>query len=200
MKEKKDVTRNWATIIYPESVENNWKQRLGDLHVMAFISPLHNADINDEGEAIKEHHHIVLMFDGVKTRKQVKEICDSIGGVGVERINSIRAYARYLCHLDEPNKTKYSIEDVESLAGANYLSQISQTTDKYTAIGEMMDYCVERNEGSFARLLLYARDNREDWFQTLCEGSSHIIINFLKSRTWEEKMKYYSTIEKEESE
>ena len=43
-----------------------------------------------------------------------------IGGVGVEPVKSVRAYARYLCHLDSPDKVCYRTEDVLSLSGADY--------------------------------------------------------------------------------
>lgn len=47
------------------------------------------------------------MFDGVKTIEQAKDLFEQIGGVGCEKVNSIRGYARYLCHLDNPEKAQY---------------------------------------------------------------------------------------------
>ena len=59
-----------------------------------------------------------------------------IGGVGVEPVKSVRAYARYLCHLDSPDKVCYRTEDVLSLSGADYNTMIQLASDKYSAIGE----------------------------------------------------------------
>ena len=99
---EKKRTRNYATVIYPESAVENWKVILQEQCVPALISPIHNKDINSDGELKKEHYHVIIMFDGPKTKEQAQEIFDLIGGVGSEPIKSVRAYARYLCHLDNP--------------------------------------------------------------------------------------------------
>lgn len=95
-------TRNFATVVYPESASGDWMEKLADLKIKAFVSPLHDKDKNPDGEPKKAHYHVILMFDSVKSVEQVKEITDEIGGVGVEKINSLRGYARYLIHADNP--------------------------------------------------------------------------------------------------
>ncbi len=58
-------------------------------------------------------------------------------------IKCVRAYARYLCHLVNTEKTQYDILDVISCAGADYHTLISIAGDKYSAIGEMIDFCMD---------------------------------------------------------
>ena len=101
-------TRNFATIIYEESAPENWREILSDLLIPCFISPYHDSDINPNGEPKKPHWHVLIMFDSVKTMEQAKEIFDKVGGVGCEKVNSLRGYARYLCHLDNPEKFQYN--------------------------------------------------------------------------------------------
>ena len=48
-------TRNFATIVYPESAPENWKSILENEIVPALISPLHDKDINADGEKKKAH-------------------------------------------------------------------------------------------------------------------------------------------------
>lgn len=177
-------TRNFATIVYPESAPENWQDILAQQFIPAFISPLHDKDINPTGEQKKAHYHVVIMFDGVKTDEQAKEIIDLIGGVGLERVNSIRGYARYLCHLDNPDKAQYEQSDVRSLCGADYIGTIGLIIDKYKAIGEILDYCKENNETSYARLLEYCREERFDWFRVLCDNGTYVVETYLKSRSW----------------
>ena len=88
-------TRNWATIVYPESAPDNWKDILGELKMEAFISPLHSEDVHPDGEKKKAHYHVLLMFPSVKTDKQAAEVFESFGGVGTEQVASLRGYARY---------------------------------------------------------------------------------------------------------
>lgn len=182
-------TRNWTTIVYPESAPLNWITILKAHLVPAFISPLHNQDYTEDGTLKKAHYHVVILFDNVKTQEQAKEIFDSIGGVGVIAIKSIRTYTRYLCHLDNPEKAQYNPTDVISCSGADYHSIIGLASDKYTTIGEIMDYCTQNSIYSYAQLLTYAKNNRFDWFKVLVDSGTLVIVQFLKSLSWEDNIK-----------
>lgn len=188
MSEKKSYgqgrTRNFATVIYEESAPKNWKEILEKEFVPAFVSPYHENDINPTGEKKKAHWHVLIMFEGVKTVDQAKEIFKKIGGVGCEKVNSLRGYARYLCHLDNPEKAQYKVEDVISFCGADYISAIGLPTDKYKAINEMIDFCEANNIYSFAKLLNFSRVNHFDWFRVLCDNGTIVIKEYLKSKLW----------------
>ena len=56
--------RNFATMVYPESAPENWREILAGYFIPAFISPLHDKDLNPTGEPKKPHHHVMLMFEG----------------------------------------------------------------------------------------------------------------------------------------
>ena len=180
-------TRNFATVVYPESAPDGWQEILSQQFVPAFISPLHDKDVNPTGEPKKPHYHVVLMFDGVKTREQAQDIISKINGVGCEVIQSIRGYARYLCHLDNPEKAQYKQEDVRSLCGADYPGTIGLVTDKYKAIGEMIDYCEDNGIYSYLELLKYCRMERFDWFRVLCDNGTVVMKEYLKSKSWTER-------------
>lgn len=184
MASKTSRTRNFACVVYPDSAPENWLDILSDQFVPAFISPLHNEDVNPTGEKKKDHYHVLIMFDSVKTAEQARAVFEMIGGVGCEVVNSSRGYARYLCHLDNPEKHQYCVEDVRCLAGADYANVISLVTDKYKAIGEMIDFCQSQDIYSYALLLEYARIERFDWFRVLCDSGTVVIKEYLKSRTW----------------
>lgn len=180
----KGRTRNFATVVYPESAPEGWQELLSECFVPAFISPLHDKDTNPTGEEKKAHYHVVLMFEGPKTVEQAQEIFSIIGGVGCEKVNSIRGYARYLCHMDNPEKFQYDQQDVRSLCGADYNGTIGLVTDKYKAIGEMIDFCEENNVLSYSELLKYCRMERFDWFRVLCDNGTVVIREYLKSKKW----------------
>ena len=176
--------RNFATVVYPESAPVNWLNILSDQHIPAFVSPLHDMDTNPDGELKKAHYHVMIMFDSVKTAEQAKEFFQCIGGVGMEDVQSQRGYARYLCHLDNPEKYKYNTQDVKCFCGADYNDVISLVTDKYTAIREMLEFCKQNAVVSFSDLLEYASVERYDWFRCLCDNSAVIMREYLKSKSW----------------
>jgi len=177
-------TRNFATVVYPDSAAENWQEILAEQFVPSFISPIHDQDCNPSGEIKKAHYHVMLMFDGVKTLDQATEIFKKIGGVGQEIVQSQRGYARYLCHLDNPEKAQYNQDDVKQLCGADYITTIGLVTDKYKAIGEMIDYCEENCILSYSELLKYSRMNRFDWFRVLCDNGTVVMKEYLKSKSW----------------
>lgn len=178
-------TRNFATIVYPDSAPSNWIDILSDLHIPSFVSPFHNSDNDATGKHKKDHYHVMFMFDGVKTLDQAKEIISKINGVGCEIINSARAYARYLCHLDDYNKHTYDTKDVLAFGGADYLTLIGTMSDKMLAIRQMIQYIQEENIISYARLVEYAIENNEMWFDALANSCSYFIKEYIKSRCWE---------------
>lgn len=178
-------TRNYATVVYPESAPENWRDILTGLFIPAFISPLHDKDINPGGEPKKPHYHVIIMFDSVKTLEQAKAVFEQIGGVGCEVIASIRGYARYLCHLDNPEKAQYNPEEVTCLCGSDYPGTCSLVTDKYKVIEEMIDWCVDNQCISYVSLISYAKTERRDWFRSLCDNSTIVMKEFLKSMKWD---------------
>lgn len=179
-------TRNFATVVYPDSAPAGWQEILSEQFVPSFISPFHDHDLNPDGEEKKQHWHVMIMFEGVKTTEQAVEIFQKIGGVGCEVVQSLRGYSRYLCHLDNPEKFQYQVEGVRSICGADYPSCIGLVTDKYKAIGEMIDFCEDNCVFSYSELLKYCRMNRFDWFRVLCDNGTFVIMEYLKSKEWTE--------------
>ena len=152
---KDERVRLWATVVYPESAPDNWLSVLSDLMIPCYVSPLHDRDLNADNTPKKPHYHVFMIFDGKKSRQQIKEIVERFGGVGQENIISKRGYARYLCHLDNPEKAQYDPEQVRSLCGADYHHTIGLAIDKYKAIREMMHFCKEYSIIAYSDLLEY---------------------------------------------
>lgn len=180
-----DRTRNFVSILYPESAAEQWLEILKEEHVDFFVSPLHSDDLDANGNEKKAHYHVMLMFSGPKTIEQAQELFDRIGAIQCKKINSLRGQARYLCHLDDYDKVQYSIDDVYQYGTTDYLEVIALPSDKYEVIGEMLDYCDREGIISYAQLLRYSRSNNERWFRCLCDSGTLVMREFIKSRTWE---------------
>lgn len=182
-------TRAWASIVYEESAPENWREKLQSYMVQTFVSPLHDSDLKEDGSAKKPHWHVLMMYDGVKTPEQAREVFESFGGVGCEPVQSVRGYARYLCHLDNPEKHQYNSDDVCAYCGADYVSAIGQQADKYTAIAQMMQWICDNDVIAYSDLLEYAAINRQDWFRVLCDNGTMVIKEYIKSRAWKAGIK-----------
>ena len=91
--EKKDFrSRNFATMVYPESAPDGWTDILQNLSVPCFVAPLHDSDVDDDGVIKKAHYHVLMKFEGKKSLDNVRELCKKFGGVGCEAVQSARGY------------------------------------------------------------------------------------------------------------
>ena len=184
-------TRNFATVVYPESAPEDWKERLNELHVAALISPLHDKDTNPSGESKKPHYHVLVMFESPKDyENQIKPIFNQIGGVGREVINSLRGYARYLCHLDNPEKAQYDPTEVIAMGGANYHAITNLPTDNRKMLADIMAFIQENEIYSFAEFIDVSRVHHPEWFTLIVNSNGWIVKEFIKSLEWEKMTGY----------
>lgn len=187
MAKSKDLrVRNYACVVYPDSVKtpDNWIDILGDEKIPIFISPFHDRDIDPQNQPKKPHYHVMIMFEGNKSVEQVNEIFDKVGGVGLEIVKSKRGYARYLCHLDNPEKAQYNQAEVKCFGGADYPDTIGLAVDRYIAIQQMIAFCDESGIVSYSDLLEYCSVERFDWFRILCDSGTIVMKEYLKSKYW----------------
>lgn len=185
-KKKNNRTRVFACVVYPESAPKDFLNIIRDAHVQGFAI-YHDRDVdNSTGEIKKPHYHVMIMYEGVKTLDQWHEFRDSFGGVGDEFIQSTRGYARYLCHLDNPEKTKYSPLEVLEFGGACYETSISSGADRYNAIRDMTAFIRQNHIMTYAQLLDYAAENEPSWFTSLCDNSTFVISAYIKSLRYDE--------------
>jgi len=178
---------NWGLVIYPDSMPANWRDLLSELCIQVLVSPLHDSDVNATGEPKKPHHHVLLIFDSVKSQSQVSEIAKMLNAPAPMKMDSARGAARYLCHMDNPEKAQYSPDEVLEFGGADYRSICMRTPDKYGFVREMVTWCREQGVISYAALLEYAMTENEDWFRCLCDNGTYVMKEYLKSAGWEGK-------------
>lgn len=195
MLDKSKRTRNFGCVVYPESAPDNWLELLAEHKVPALVSPLHDRDVDPQDQPKKPHFHVILMFEGPKTIEQAKEIFDPIGGVGCEIIKSIRGYARYLCHLDNPEKYQYDEDKIIQLYGADYKEICELRSDKYKVITEILEFIDQEDICSYYDLLRYARTHEPSWFRSLLDNSTFVVKEYIKSRYWVKKEKSVKEME-----
>lgn len=187
-------SKNWATIVYPNSAPADWQEKIAGLKIWALVSPEHKDDVNPDGEPKKPHFHVLMKFSSVKNREQVIELVKEFGGVGAERVSDLRQYGRYLCHLDNPEKAQYNTQDVKTFGGSDYLTLIATTADKYLIIGDILDFCSNNAIYSYRALMDYCRKERQDWFRVLCDNGTYVVKEYLQSAYWEDYKKTWEPL------
>lgn len=180
-------TRNFVGIIYPDSLPDNWHELLQDFCIPYILSPLHDSDIDPDDSIKKSHYHLMLCYENVKTIEQAQEVFNALHGTKIKKVASLRQMARYFCHLDNPEKHQYDIKDVEVFGSMDYLEIISSCSDKYVAVGQMMDFCRENCIYSFSKLCDHVKKEKPEWFKLLCDNSALIMREYLHSLYFDEK-------------
>lgn len=182
--QKDSRSRNWTAILYPESAPKDWKNLLDDFHIEIVLSPLHDKDINANGEAKKPHYHVLFLFGGVKAYEQVLEVTEILNCTRPERCHNAKALVRYMIHLDNPEKAQYSVSDIISYGGVDVAELLRpSSSERYSIINEMITYIQENSITEIQDLIDYARYNEfERWFPLLCDNSAYILNQYIKSQ------------------
>lgn len=193
-------TRNWTLILYPENLPEDWRNMIDDLHFKWIESPLHNQDLNADGEPKKEHHHILAMFENVKTLEQVEKIFSelfgtsesgSIVGVATPQLVSDRcALVRYMAHMDNPSKAQYDVSDIIGHNGADVSEILKYSATETREMMIAMEEYIEDNNivelADFSRLIRY---DHPDWYTLLATKCTVYFNAFIRSRRHKVKSK-----------
>lgn len=194
--------RHWQSILYLDSCAENWKDKLVDWGVQAFISPLHQYDINGDGSPKKPHHHIVVSYQNKKSFWQVNKLFEDIGALnGIQgdgksafmTCEDLRVSVRYLCHLDNPEKYQYPIDEVVCIGGADFDEVATLPRDDEEMMGEILTWMHDYQCFSYRALIVWARDNDRKWFKYLNRRGSRHVWQIMKSAQWE--LEHYGTLD-----
>lgn len=180
---KETRTRNWWFVLYPESAPKNWLEILDELHIQYAVSPLHDKDVDANGEVKKPHFHVILAFEGVKSYSQIKEITDRLNAPIPQPVNGLIGTVRYLIHKDNPDKFQYAKEEIICGGGFDVVEFLERSpADKRKIIREIYDFIRENDITEFYELTDYAYENNTDWFEILMSGNTIAFNAVIKSR------------------
>ena len=112
MVSKKIKARHFTFILYPESIPNDWKERLETLGICMAISPLHDKDKSTvEGQEFKKpHYHVLYIAKNPVTvesiRIKIKRCLGDKTVNHVEIIDNVQNAYLYLTHESKDAKRK----------------------------------------------------------------------------------------------
>ena len=119
-KPKEVKKREWTFVIYEESAPADWRDIIKQRGLVAAASPLHNKDINADGEPKKPHWHIIVVYDGPTTYSNVLALSQGeLRGTIPKVLDSPRGMYTYFTHEDNPEKAQYKKSDIEHFNGFN---------------------------------------------------------------------------------
>lgn len=173
-------TRGYGFILYPENNED-LELVIQELHVPIVLSPLHDSDVwttldqakNPEhipGTLKPAHWHGMFLFDGPVRPTQALACLSRFSNPTqhVEPLSSITSYARYMIHLDNPDKYQYNREDLKFYNGAFVsIDRVLTPEEEDQLIDEILDWVKTFNIVEYSDLVMYAKEVRPDWNRTV---------------------------------
>lgn len=179
-------SKRWLFVFYPDSVPGDWNRIIGEWQCECLVSPLHDRDVNPDGTLKKPHWHGIIRFEkALNAREAMEFISELRGPIPMIPAGSTRSCARYLVHLDNPEKFQYDKTDVLEFGGWSWSEACMNEDETLSIIGEMMDWCDETGCVSFAVLLKFARLHKPEWFRALCKNSTYVMKEYLKSQRYD---------------
>ena len=180
----KDKRSNkWAFLIYQESAPENYLDILEEMHIPFILSPWHDKDVNKEtGEFKKAHKHGVLFFESLKSYTQVSELLTEKLNTPshVEVVMSPKGMYDYFIHAENPDKTLYNIDEIESGCGFE-LDQFLITNNNDQFLSTVIDIIEEHNFTEFNNLVRYARVENPSLLNLIID-KTYFFAKYLDSR------------------
>jgi hypothetical protein len=198
MSDKKSIKkRNWAFVLYPESAPSDWFDRLKQTGLDGAVSPLHDKDVNADGEPKKAHYHVILCYSGPTSFNVVRSLCESLCQPIPQPLESVKGYYRYLTHKDNPEKAQYSDLDIRTFGGFDYRDYVELTKSEVLGLIKSIQALIREAEiYEYSDLLDMLLDN--DMIDEYDVATSHTLLfgryidsrrnkQLLKSKQYEQK-------------
>lgn len=164
MQDSHDSRARWfGAIAYPQSLPPDWEKILTEKFQLQWArSPLHDKDLDENGNFKKPHYHLVFYFSARQYLSKVKEIMDFLNQPHPQVLKNHVGAIRYFFHLDDPEKAQYDLKDFYA-RGINVLEIIKTSGDKELAD----DLCFDKIESiietfhytNMRQVLNYFKDN-----------------------------------------
>lgn len=185
---KEKRSNKWAFLLYQESAPENYLDILEEMHIPFILSPWHDKDVNKEtGEFKKAHKHGALYFDSLKSYSQVSQLVTKYLNTPahVEVIMSPKGMYDYFTHAENPEKTPYNINDIESGCGFDLDKfLITNNSDEFLTLA--IDIIEEHNFLEFNSLVRYARVKNPKLLSLIMD-KTYFFAKYLDSRRYDNK-------------
>lgn len=181
--------RNWAFVMYPESMPGDWFDRLQMTGLPFAISPLHDKDINPTGEVKKAHYHVICYYENSTTQKSVKElVCDLVNATIPIKLESVQGMYRYHVHQDNPEKYQYDDRDRTFINGFDTNKVNSLTyTEKSKLMVEIQKLVMNEHITEYSDLMDILLDNDLYNMWDVARNETIFLSTYIRSRRFKTK-------------
>lgn len=175
--------RNWAFVIYPDSLPPEWKETLQSTGLQCVISPLHDKDIDPNGEPKKPHYHVIISYSGPTSFNVVKMLTDSLNAPIPQALEQVRGYYRYLTHKDNPDKYQYDEKDIKTINGFNITNFIELSRNEITEIKIKLQALIrEKNILEYSDLMDFLIDSESYGEYDVASNNTYFFDKYISSR------------------
>lgn len=164
--------RHWAIVVYPESAPENWIDILSETMLPFAVSPLHDKDVNPDGEVKKAHWHVILSWDGPQRATAAKKMAELLNSPIPIKIESVKGAYQYFTHKNNPEKFQYDEKEIRVFNGFDISQYVALTNqERYQAIRDIIKIIHERGIVEYLDLLdiLVAVD--DSLFRVACDNT-----------------------------
>lgn len=171
---KDQRSNKWTFLMYEESAPPDYIDVLNSIQVPYVLSPWHDKDVNSKtGELKKSHKHGALFFESLKSYSQVSGLISTKLNAPshVEVVMSPKGMFDYFTHAENPEKSQYDINEIESGAGFE-LDKFLVEQNSDTFMNDVIDIIEQNDFTEFHDLVTFARKN------------DYVLLNLIIERTF----------------
>lgn len=179
--------RNWAMVLYPESAPVDWREQLAKCGLQCAVSPLHDKDLNADGEPKKAHYHVILCYSGPTSYGVVERLTKQLNQPAPQPLEQVRGYYRYLTHADNPEKAQYSSSEIQTINGFDIRDFVEMTKSEVTRYKrELLSFIRDNDLMEYADLLDVLLDGGEATADLFEVASNHTLFltKYIASRRY----------------
>lgn len=174
--------RNWAFVIYPESLPENWLEILMQSGLPCAISPLHDKDINPDGTPKKPHYHVIAIYGSPTTFNNVKNLTDRLNAPIPIALDQVRGMYRYLTHKDNPEKYQYDEKLIQHLNGFSIMDFCELTKNEVLQIKKKLVEVIKENGlCEYSQFIDFVMNNFTDTEFDVASGNTFFFDKYLTS-------------------
>jgi hypothetical protein len=175
--------RNWAFVLYPESAPDNWREILQKSGLQCAISPLHDSDLNPDGEVKKAHYHVILCYAGPTSFNVVRALCDSLNQPIPQPLEQVRGYYRYFTHKDNPEKAQYDENEIQTINGFDIRDWIELSRSEVQKIKlELQSMIRNLDIVEYCELMDMLQDNEMRDLYDIASNNTYFFEKYISSR------------------
>jgi len=186
---EKTKKRNWACVVYPESLPSDWVEILKLTGLQIAISPLHDKDLEADGVTPKKpHYHVIMIYGSPTTYNNVKSLTDRLNAPAPIPLEQVRGYYRYFTHKDNPEKYQYDEKDIQGFNGFSILDYVELTRSEVTKeIKSLQKLIQEKKIFEYADLMDLLLESGTDSEYDVASNHTYFFDKYISSRRNKQK-------------